>query len=207
MQQIQSTEWLTGFYRAQFANAQDLTSASIEGFERIQQLAMQAVRQQLDDQLRLVNAMASRSADVITDPEFARPALERIIDIQRQMADAVVQTNQRVLSAVSSSAQRTAGQGASLAVLPEHRTGSDEYPTMFHAALQQWQQMANRMLDVFQEQLATVSEEAQRQGERTLRAAGNAMPAIAGSDAERAQGGQPASQKANKAPERKHEMA
>ena len=201
MQQIQPTGWFTGFYRTQFESAQDLTSASMEGFERIQQLAMQAVRQQFDDQLRLVDAMASRSAQVIVDPEFARPAIERIIDVQRQMADAVVQTNQRVLSAVSSSAQRTAEQGASLAVLPEHRAEAEGYPTMVHAALQQWQQMANRMLDVFQEQLTTVAEEAQRQGQR---AAGDVAQRAA-TETERVQSqGQ---SRGSKAPERKHEMA
>jgi hypothetical protein len=89
------------------------------------------------------------------------------------MTDAAVQTNQRVLSAVSSSAQRTAEQGASLAVLPEHRAEAEGYPTMFHAALEQWEQMANRMLDAFQEQLATISEEAQQQGQRALQAAGD----------------------------------
>lgn len=204
MQQIQPTGWFTGFYRTQFESAQDLTSASMEGFERIQQLAMQAVRQQFDDQLRLVDAMASRSAQVIVDPEFARPAIERIIDVQRQMADAVMQTNQRVLSAVSSSAQRTAEQGASLAVLPEHRAEAEGYPTMFHAALQQWQQMANRMLDVFQEQLATVSEEAQRQGERALQAAGDiAQRAATETERVQAQG----QSRGSKTTERKHEMA
>ena len=44
----QRTGSIAGFYRAQVESAQDLTSASMEGFERIQQLALQALRQQIE---------------------------------------------------------------------------------------------------------------------------------------------------------------
>jgi hypothetical protein len=208
----QRTGSVAGFYKAQFESAQDLTSASMEGFERIQQLAVQAWRQQLDNQLRLVNSVASRSAEAISDPELARPALDRMIDVQRQLADTVVRTNQRVLSAVTNSAQRTAEQGAALSANGDAAADGDGYTAMMQTALQQWQELTNRMLDVMQQQISTATDELQRQGER---AAGQTQEAIqAGlkglqSGANQAEHVQQAGkqERAQTKGERKHEMA
>lgn len=222
----QHTGSIAGFYRAQVESAQDLTAASMEGFERIQQLALQALRQQIDTQFRLVNNVAARSAEAVVDPELARPALDRMIDVQRQMSDAIVRTNQRVLSAVGSSAQRTVEQGASIAGSGEQPSpDADGYSAMMLTAFQQWQELTNRMLDAFQQQFETASSEIQRQGQRavaqtsqavqdTVRgvAAGAQQSGQAGSRS----GGQPGSQssgrrggqgQAGRANERKHEMA
>jgi phasin family protein len=220
---------IAGFYKAQVESAQDLTSASMEGFERIQQLALQAVRQQLDNQFRLVNTIAARSAEAVVDPEIARPALDRMIDVQRQIADTVVRTNQRVLSAVGSSAQRTVEHGTSLTNGGPQPTDVDGYSNMFQTMVQQWQELSNRMLDVFQQQFSAATGEIQRQGQRAVDQTSQAVQSgVRGVQAgaqqaehggHQGQGGQPGAQagqqggqqgqskNAAKTPERKHEMA
>ena len=225
----QQTGSIAGFYKAQVESAQDLTSASMEGFERIQQLALQAVRQQLDNQFRLVNTIAARSAEAVVDPEIARPALDRMIDVQRQIADTVVRTNQRVLSAVGSSAQRTVEQGTSLSNGRPQAADVDGYSTMFQTMVQQWQDLSNRMLDVFQQQFSAATGEIQRQGQRAVDQTSQAVQsgvrgvqagaqqgeqaghqgAQAGQQGGQAgqQGGQGQGKGGVKAPERKHEMA
>lgn len=223
-QQRTGSGTVAGFYRAQVESAQDLTSASMEGFERIQQLALQAMRQQIDNQFRLANTVAARSAEAIVDPELARPALERMIDVQRQMADTFVRTNQRVLSAVGSSAQRTVEHGTALSGNGNQQpTDVEGYSSMVQTALQQWQEMSNRMLEVFSQQFSAATGEIQRQGQRALDQTSEAVQSSVKGDqpgaqqAERGtqggqQGGQQAGQqgqpgRAGKAPERKHEMA
>jgi hypothetical protein len=226
----QHTGSIAGFYRAQVESAQDLTAASMEGFERIQQLALQALRQQIDTQFRLVNTVAARSAEAVVDPELARPALDRMIDVQRQMADAIVRTNQRVLSAVGSSAQRTVEQGASIAGSSGEQPGADAdgYSAMMLTAFQQWQELTNRMLDAFQQQFETASTEMQRQGQRavaqTSQAVQDTVRGVAAGAGQSGQGGsqlggQPGGQspgqqsgqgqagRAGRPNERKHEMA
>ena len=205
---------IAGFYKAQVESAQDLTSASMEGFERIQQLAVQAMRQQIDNQFRLANTVAARSAEAIVDPELARPALERMIDVQRQMADTFVRTNQRVLSAVGSSAQRTVEQGTALSGNGNQQpTDIEGYSSMVQTAFQQWQEMSNRMLEAFSQQFSVATGEIQRQGQRALDQTSEAVQSsVKGEQAGAQQGGQQAGQqgqsgRAGKAPERKHEMA
>lgn len=220
-QQQQRTGSIAGFYRAQVESAQDLTSASMEGFERIQQLALQAMRQQIDNQFRLANTVAARSAEAIVDPELARPALERMIDVQRQMADTFVRTNQRLLSAVGSSAQRTVEHGTAISGNGNQQPADVEgYSSMVQTAFQQWQELTNRMLEVFSQQFSAATGEIQRQGQRALDQTSEAVQSsIKGVQAgaqqaeHGAQGGQQGSQqagqpgRAGKAPERKHEMA
>jgi hypothetical protein len=225
----QRTGSIAGFYRAQVESAQDLTSASMEGFERIQQLALQAMRQQIDNQFRLVNTVAARSAEAVVDPELARPALDRMIDVQRQMADAFVRTNQRVLNAVGSSAQRTVETGSSVGGNGSQQQfgDTDGYATVVQTALQQWQDLTNRMLDVFHQQFAAATGEIQRQGQRAFEQTSDAVQssmrgiqqgaqqAEHGAQAGQQGGGQPGPQggqqgqpnRGAKTPERKHEMA
>jgi phasin family protein len=169
----QGTGSIAGFYTAQVESAQDLTAASMEGFERIQQLALQALRQQLDNQFRLVSTVTSRSAEALVDPEVARPAFDRMIELQRQLADAVVRTNQRMLSAVGVSAQRGVEQGAR-----GHEDAIDaDYSALATTALQQWQELTHRMLDAFHQQFAAATGEIQRQGQRTFDQAAEAIQA------------------------------
>jgi phasin family protein len=169
----QTSGSIAGFYRAQVESAQDLTAASMEGFERIHQLTLQALRQQLDNQFRLVSNVTTRSAEALVDPELARPAFDRMIELQRQLADAVVRTNQRVLSAVGVSAQRGVEQGT--------RTQDDaidaDYGALATSALQQWQELTHRMLDAFHQQFAAATGEIQRQGQRTFDQAAEAIQA------------------------------
>ena len=222
----QRTGSMAGFYRAQVESAQDLTSASMEGFERIQQLALQAVRQQIDDQFRLMNTVAARSAEAVVDPEIARPALDRMIDVQRQIADTFVRTNQRVLSAVNSSAQRSVETGSAVSGSGGQPIADvDGYSAMVQTAFQQWQELTNRMLDVFNQQFAVASGEIQRQGQRAFDQTSEAVQSsvrgvqAGAQQAEHgSQGGQPGGQQGGqqsgkgqpgsaKAAERKPEMA
>jgi phasin family protein len=213
-QQPQRAGSIAGFYRAQVESAQDLTSASMEGFERIQQLALQAMRQQIDNQFRLVNTVAARSAEAVVDPELARPALDRMIDVQRQLADTFVRTNQRVLSAVTSSAQRTVEHGTALSGNGDQQpTDVQGYSSMVQTAFQQWQELSNRMLDAFSQQFSTATGEIQRQGQRALDQTSEAVQAgVRGVQAgaqqagQGMQAGQQQGQRA-KTPERKPEMA
>ena len=215
---------IAGFYKAQVESAQDMTSASMEGFERIQQLALQALRQQIDNQFRLVNTVAARSAEAVVDPELARPALERMIDVQRQIADTFVRTNQRVLSAVGTSAQRTVEQGNAIGSDGNQQASdTDGYAAMVQTAVQQWQELTNRLLDVFQQQFATATGEIQRQGQRAVEQASEAVQSSvrgvqAGAQQVEHGSGQQSGQQAGqqggqqpgrgpKTPERKHEMA
>jgi len=202
----QRTGSIAGFYRAQVESAQDLTTASMEGFERIQQLALQALRQQIDSQFRLVNTVASRSAEAIVDPELARPALDRMIDVQRQMADTFVRTNQRVMSAVSSSAQRTVETGAAFGGNGSPAIGGgDEYSAMVQSAMQQWQELTNRMLEVFQQQFTAAAGEMQRQGQRAVDQASEVVQSGTRAEAN-PPAGQPGAQRV-KTGERKIEIA
>ena len=161
------------FYRAQVESAQDLAAASMEGFERIQQLGLQALRQQLDNQFRLVSNVTSRSAEALVDPDLARPAFDRMIELQRQLADAVVRTNQRMLSAVGVSAQRGVEQGGRT---PDDAIDAD-YSALATTALQQWQELTHRMLDAFHQQFSAATGEIQRQGQRTFDQASEAIQA------------------------------
>lgn len=207
---------IADFYKAQVESAQDVTSASMEGFERIQQLALQALRQQIDNQFRLVNTVAARSAEAVVDPELARPALDRMIDVQRQLADTFVRTNQRVLSAVNSSAQRTVEQGTAITGNAPQQADTD-YTAMVQGALQQWQELTNRMLDVFHQQFAAATGEFQRQGQRTFEQTSEAVQGnVRGvqTGAQQSEQGSQAGQHGGqgqagraKSPERKHEMA
>ena len=216
----QRTGSIAGFYKAQVESAQDLTAASMEGFERIQQLALQALREQIDTQFRLVNTVAARSAEAVVDPGLARPALERMIDVQRQIADTFVRTNQRVLSAVGSSVQQTVEQGSTIGGNGGREDDdTDGYAAMMQAALQQWQELSNRMLDVFQQQFAAATGEIQRQGQRALDQTSEAVQsavrevqagarqAESGGAQQPGQQGAQQTARAPKAPERKHEMA
>jgi hypothetical protein len=216
MQQQQRTAPFTGLYRTQVESAQDVTAASMEGLERIQQLALQAWRQQVDSQLRLVHAITSKSAEAIVDPDVARPALDRMIDVQRQLADTVVRTNQRVLSVVTSGAQRAGEQAGAQNAAGER--GDDLVSTMFQSALSQWQEMSHRMLDAFHEQFVAATSEVERQGNRVLDQASQALEAagrpehVGGRSGEQGgaqQGahGQNQSGKGQKTAERKHETA
>jgi phasin family protein len=205
----QRTGSIAGFYKAQFESAQNLASASMEGFERIQQLSLQALRQQIDNQFRLVNSVAERSAEAVVDPELARPALDRMIDVQRQIADTFVRTNQRVLSAVNSSAQRAVEQGGSIAGNGSDETDAD-YTAIMQSALQQWQELTNRMLDVFHQQFAVATGEIQRHGQRAVEQTSDAVHSAArGVQAGAQQAGQSNQNQPNRAktPERKPEMA
>jgi hypothetical protein len=161
------TAWMADFYRMQVESVQDLTSASMEGFERMQQVALQTLRQQMDDQLRLISAVTSRSTEAMVDPQIARPAVDRVFDMQRQFADAVVQTNQRVMSAVSPAIRRNGEANAG--------SGEEAFTAMYASALEQWQQMAHRMLDAMQQQATRATDEAQRQAQQFqgARIAGN----------------------------------
>lgn len=216
----QRTGSIAGFYKAQVESAQDLTAASMEGFERIQQLALQALRQQIDTQFRLVNTVAARSAEAVVDPELARPALEQMIDVQRQIADTFVRTNQRVLSAVGSSVQQTVEQGSTIGGNAGRQDeATDGYAAMMQTALEQWQELSNRMLDVFQQQFAAATGEIQRQGQRALdqtsesvqsavrEVQAGARQAESGGAQQPGQQGAQQTGRAPKAPERKHEMA
>ncbi|MGZ9030858.1 MAG: hypothetical protein ACXW2G_05765, partial [Burkholderiaceae bacterium] len=155
------------------------------------------------------------SAEAIVDPEIARPALDRMIDVQRQMADTFVRTNQRVLSAVGSSAQRTVEQGTALSGSGNQQpTDVEGYSSMVQTAFQQWQELTNRMLEVFSQQFSTATGEIQRQGQRALDQTSEAVQASVKEQGNQAgqQGGQQAGQqgqpgRAGKSPERKHEMA
>lgn len=222
-QQQQPAGWMADVYRVQIESVQDLTTASLEGFERVQQLGLQAMRQQLDDQLRIMSAVTARSAEAMADPQVARPAVDRLFGVQRQIADAMVQTNQRVLSAVNPAAGRAGTSAGS-----EARGAFDAFSSVFDNALQQWHQVTSRMLDVMQEQMARATEDAQRMGAQAqgaLREAGNggtaglssggmpAQPQVAGQGQGPGQGqgqGQGGNQQQRgpaKSGERKHELA
>jgi hypothetical protein len=162
----QGTGSIAGLYRAQVESAQGLTAASIEGFERMQQLTLQAWREQLDNQFRIANEISSRSAEAIVDPEIARPAFERLIEVQRQMTDTVVGTNQRLLSAFTQTARNSVELGAQGDAADEGKTVGDMYTGMFQVTLQQWQELANRVLDLIQQQYVTAIAELERQGEQ-----------------------------------------
>jgi hypothetical protein len=84
----QTSGSIAGFYRAQVESAQDLTAASMEGFERIHQLTLQALRQQLDNQFRLVSNVTTRTAEALADPELAQRGVEQGTRTQDDAIDA-----------------------------------------------------------------------------------------------------------------------
>jgi phasin family protein len=199
----QATGSIAGFYRSQVESAQDLTAASMEGFERLQQLTLQAMRQQIDNQFRLMSTVTSRSAEALVDPEIARPAFDRVIELQRQLADTVVRTNQRMLSAVGVSAQRGMEQGSRL---PEDGVDID-YSALATTALQQWQELTHRMLDAFHQQFAQATGEIQRQGQRTFDQASEAIQAGTRALQSGAQQAEPAAQTGTQRPRSERKQA
>jgi hypothetical protein len=123
-----------------------------------------------------------------------------------------------VLSAVNSSAQRTVEQGTTIGSTGGRADDDgDGYAAMMQGALQQWQDLTNRMLDVFHQQFAAATGEIQRQGQRafeqTSEATQSAARGVQAGAQQAEQGGvsgQPNSQSQGsraRSQERKHEMA
>lgn len=88
-------------YQRQLEAMQALTSASLSGFERAQQAAMSSAREMLRHQADVAGRVTQETATIAMDPERIKPALDGIMQAQRDVMAAVSETQQRCLKALT----------------------------------------------------------------------------------------------------------
>ncbi len=154
-----SSSSMDELYRSQLERAQQLVATSVEGINSLQQMVLQAYRQGLEQQLRVAQDMANRGADVFggQSGDAMRPLFENFIQAQRQMADAMAATHSRFTEAFNASLRQSGG------LVGQAGTSASrglEVPELMRGAMEQWQRMTQRMMEVAQEQFDLVAQSA-----------------------------------------------
>jgi hypothetical protein len=153
------TSSMLNLYRQQFESFQHIASASLSGIERAQQSALETYRQALGQQIELASRASSQATQAVLDPEAVRPAVEGIIKAQRDFAQAVTDTQQRVAQVVSREASSDQSGPANLA---------SSYADLLRDSVDQWQRWTQQVFQVAREQAETLTRDtanrAQQQG-------------------------------------------
>lgn len=149
MQAMTST--MIQMYRQQLDAMQNMTSASLSGFERAQQSALEIYKQALGQQLDVMGRVNDQTTQAVLDPQQARPAVEGMIRAQRDMVQAMTETQRRIVDSftVQGNGQQTGDLAAS-------------YMDTVRRSIDQWQQFAQQLFQVAREQTEQMSDEAQR---------------------------------------------
>jgi hypothetical protein len=142
---------MINLYRQQFESFQNVASASLSGIERAQQSALESYRQALCQQMDLASRAASQASQAMLDPEAVRPAVEGMIKAQRDLAQAVTDTQQRMAEAVSREANADQSGPANLA---------SSYADMLRDSVDQWQRWTQQVFQVAREQAETLARDA-----------------------------------------------
>lgn len=147
----QMTASFIEMYRQQMSGIHHFTTASLSGIERAQQTALDATRQVVDQQLNICGRVANQASQAVLDPEQVRPAVEGMMRAQRDMAQALTDTQRRCVEALS--AQDGDRQQAPLS----------QYADAMQQSLQQWQRFTEQLFNVAREQTEQLTRETQRQ--------------------------------------------
>jgi hypothetical protein len=158
----QMTATLIDLTRQQMVGMHTLTVASLSGAERAQQCALQMTQQMMDRQLDAVGratASTAQAAGAMLDVAQLQPAMDGLLRSQRDLAQAMTDTQRRCLDVVTASGQQQAEQ-APLARLGE----------AWQQAMQQWQQWTEQWLAVTRTQAEQWSQQVAQQGTQAAQA-------------------------------------
>ena len=158
----QMTATFIDMYRQQIGGMHQLTTASISGLERAQQCALQMTRQMLDQQLDAVGRATSQASQAILDPEQVRPVVENMMRTQRDLAQAVSETQRRCVDAVTGQSSQQDG------------TSVGQVTDAMQQTLQQWQRWTEQLFSVTREQTEQLARDIQRQQAETASASARA---------------------------------
>jgi hypothetical protein len=147
----QMTASFIEMYRQQMSGIHHFTTASISGIERAQQTALDATRQVVDQQLNIVGRVADQASQAVLDPDQVRPAVEGMMRAQRDMAQALTDTQRRCVEALN--AQNGDQQQAPFT----------QYADAMQQTIQQWQRFTEQLFNVAREQTEQMTRDAQRQ--------------------------------------------
>ncbi len=145
------TNTMIQMYRQQIDTMQTMASASLSGFERAQQSALEIYKQALGQQLDVLGRVNEQTQQTVLDPQQARPAVEGMIRAQRDMVQAMSETQRRIVDSFA-----TTGNGQQAGDL------TTSYIDTVRRSLDQWQQFAQQLFQVARDQTEQLSNEAQR---------------------------------------------
>src|SRR5262245_30357788 len=131
--------FLFDVYRQQVEAMQNLTSASLSGFERAQQAALSSYRRVVDQQLQTAGRVGEQATSIEVDPEQMRPAVSRLIEAQHDFISALAETQRRCVEAITP--EREAQNGATSA-----------YFNTVRESIEQWQRWTEQLLRTAREQ-------------------------------------------------------
>ncbi len=145
------TNTMIQMYRQQLDTMQTMASASLSGFERAQQSALEIYKQALGQQLDVMGRVNEQTTQAVLDPQQARPAVEGMIRAQRDIVQAMTETQRRIVDSFTANGnQQQAGDLTT------------SYIDTVRRSIDQWQQFAQQLFQVAREQTEQMSTEAQR---------------------------------------------
>lgn len=145
------TSAMIQMYRQQLDSMQEMAAASLSGFERAQQCSIEMYRQAMGQQLDVLGRVNDQASQVVLDPEQARPALEGMLRAQREMVQALSDTQRRVIESFTAG---TDGQQVG--------DVTTSYIDTMRQSIDQWQRFAQQLFQVAREQTEQMSQEAER---------------------------------------------
>lgn len=140
------TSSMINLYRQQLDSMQNLAAASLSGFERAQQCSIEICRQAVGQQLDVLGRVNEQTQQAVLDPQQARPALEGMLRAQREMVQAMSDTQRRIVESLTSN-----GDGQQMGDL------TTNYIDSVRQSIDQWQQFAQQLFQVAREQTEQLS--------------------------------------------------
>ena len=157
---------LFDIYQRQLQAFRTLTSASLSGFERTQQAALSTVREMLSQQCDVAGRVTDQAATIAMDPERVRPALDGILQAQRDMMTALADTQRRCMQVLT----------------PEPMAPQDgaEWFDGMRRSIDQWQRWSEQVMGIAREQGERLFNEAGQQARQVGDASTRAVRSAAG---------------------------
>ncbi len=153
MPQQQPSTSMTGSivsaYRRQFDALQDLTAASLSGFERAQQSCLEMCRHAVGQQIDVASRINDRATETLLDPEQARPALEGLMRAQREMVQALTETQRRMIDSITPNGEDQSNIASTFADVSRQQ-------------IDQWQRFMQQFFQMARDQTETLTREAER---------------------------------------------
>ena len=140
---------LFDIYQRQLQAMQALASASLSGFERTQQAALSTMREVLNQQCDVAGRVTDQATTIAMDPERVRPAIDGIMQAQRDLMNAVTETQRRCMQALTPESIDTRDSSAWFEGLRQ--------------SVDQWQRWSEQIMSVTREQSERMLNEAARQ--------------------------------------------
>lgn len=145
------TSAMIQLYRQQLGNLQDAAAASLSGLERAQQCTLEIYRQAVGQQLDVFGRVNEQATQVVLDPQQARPTVEGMMRAQRDLVQAMSDTQRRVFESITS-----VGVGEQAGDL------TNNYIETMRQSIDQWQQFAQQLFQLAREQTEQFGSEAER---------------------------------------------